>query len=407
MSSGSTIASLKAWGMAGITLAQHAASAVASAAKKGVEELQAPPSSISCSGCGKDVSVPAELWNWHCPTPSCAARGIVHTRSVKVCEHCMCGRPELPNPIVRCPSCGKDNVVPSSNAAKHLQTAKEGVINAASAAKSYTERTLTELKSTPAVIPCSSCNTALNVPPGLFDWRCARPGCGKVNQRTDKQCTGCAAPTPPKDPNEPQPALVCPVCNASTVVPKSNLEKHIQQAAKATKELAASASAAASAEYKRLKAAPRQFNCKTCNALLTVPDYWVCKQCSSHNYKPPPEEGCVEQKEKEKEQLFCSVCSAPKPEEAVEQVLCGKCGTATDVPKTNFSNNVRKYTTTIARTFEKLKLDVTGAPYITCDACGTNVPVPQAQAGGQQQEVRCPRCSKLHVPAAAAASSSS
>ena len=29
----------------------------------------------------------------------------------------------------------QDNVVPSSNAAKHLQTAKEGVINAASAAK--------------------------------------------------------------------------------------------------------------------------------------------------------------------------------------------------------------------------------------------------------------------------------
>lgn len=297
--------------------------------------------------------------------------------------------------------------MPFSNAAKHFQTAKEGVTQAAASAKAYGERTVADLKSAPTVIPCSSCATVLNVPSGLFDWKCNQAGCGRVNSPSVKQCATCASPKPPRGPDDTQPALVCPVCHASTVVPKSNAEKHLAHAAKTTKELAASASAAASAEYKHLKSAPRQFNCRTCNSLLQVPDYWVCKRCASHNYRPPPEEG--KEGSTTSSEAACAVCSTQRDATDDEQVLCGKCNTATSVPKSNFSNRVRKYSTTISRALTKMQYDVTGTPYIQCDACQTNIAVPRAGgadpgagAGAEAapKEIHCPKCKKVFMPGA-------
>jgi hypothetical protein len=144
----------------------------------------------------------------------------------------------------------------------------------------------------------------------------------------------------------------------------------LNQAVIATKEAYATTKKVVSEEYKRLKAAPQEFNCRHCQQLLTV---------------TPSEEGVL-------------------PAEA----LCPKCNQATPVPKTVFENEVRASAASAKQFTVKAFNDVSGNPYITCDVCSATVslPKPASPTVGEDGEqvpapaplltsVTCGGCSKV------------
>jgi hypothetical protein len=199
-------------------------------------------------------------------------------------------------------------------------------------------------------------------------------------------------------------------------------------------------------EYHLAKAAPVFFNCAHCTQLLQVPEYWICKSCTSQNPREKDdiydsvngnssgssgsssevkdsksgqngnstaEPGAPaqarksssstagtttgvqqqQQPEKQKPNSVCKVCNTKRDEKDYEQVMCGKCNQPTHIPHSNFSNQFKKNSIAASRAITKALYDLSGTPYIICDNCGTNLkipeqPKPQVPAEGKERKAQ-------------------
>jgi len=112
-----------------------------------------------------------------------------------------------------------------------VKSAATSVANSAQAA-------VADLKAPPKTINCSTegCGVVITVPPTLFDWMCPNENCKKSNPPSNKICSDCKGEPPHV--MGLNPFVTCPKCKAHTIVPSSNASKHLQSAAKKTKEVA-------------------------------------------------------------------------------------------------------------------------------------------------------------------------
>jgi hypothetical protein len=350
--------------MAGLSMAKKAAAKAAQSVKTTVQELGDVPSSVECPGCEGKVAVPPTIFDWKC---GACSEGKTNAGSVKKCPITACQqpRPEGPTPVVTCGKCQQEVPVPSSNAWKHVNTAKVATVTTATSAKNWTEAKIAELKRVPDHVTCSSCRIELAVPPQVFHWQCA--GCGAQHdekEATAEKCSACEAPRFAAEGGLQPPLLQCPNCTQITAVPFSNAKKHVNAAGKATKDAYVSVSTTVSSEYKRLKATPTEFNCSKCAQLLVAP-----------------------------------VDEATG--EVVKRIVCPKCQQESSVPTSVAQNSLRKTTTNAKKTATKLYYDTAKKSYLTCDSCSTAIPLPTPEDGQMAPAyVQCPKCKKEFSPRA-------
>jgi len=240
-----------------------------------------------------------------------------------------------------------------------VKSAATSVANSAQAA-------VADLKAPPKTIECSTegCGVIITVPPTLFDWVCVNETCKKTNSPSNKICSDCKA-EPPRVLSL-NPFVTCPKCKAHTIVPSSNASKHIQSAAKKTKEVAIKVKNETKATYVHLKSAPSQFNCEHCSTLLAVPQRqdWKC-----------PRGECL--KENSGETNVCAGCGVEQDLPPVSMVMCGACHKATSVPKSNFANKVKTGAKDVSKSAKKVYYDLAGKDYIVCPRCSTPLKLPK------------------------------
>jgi uncharacterized protein YbaR (Trm112 family) len=156
------------------------------------------------------------------------------------------------------------------------------------------------------------------------------------------------------------PFVVCPKCKSQTIVPSSNASKHLQSAAKKTKEAAIKVKNEAKTTYTHLKATPVQFNCEHCSTLLAVPPKqdWKCPrgECQTDNTG---------------ESSVCSACGIEQEVPPPAMVMCGACHKATSVPRSNFANKMKTGAKDVSKSAKKVYYDIAGKDYIVCPRCNT------------------------------------
>jgi len=242
-----------------------------------------------------------------------------------------------------------------------VKSAATSVANSAQAA-------VADLKAPPKTIECSTkdCKVIINVPPTLFDWTCTNENCKKSNPPSNKVCSDCK--TEPPRVMSLNPFVTCPKCQAQTIVPSSNASKHIQAAAKKTKEVAIKVKEETKATYHHLKSAPSQFNCEHCFTLLAVPQRanWKC-----------PRGECL--KENGGDTNVCSGCGVEQELPPIAMVMCGACKKPTAVPKTNFANKVKTGAKDVSKSAKKVYYDLAGKDYVVCPRCATPLKLPKKE----------------------------
>jgi hypothetical protein len=259
----------------------------------------------------------------------------------------------------------------------------KGLKTAVNTAVTTTKSTINVLKSNPTAVSCHVCEKQLAVPADSWNWTCAE---GHVNESDAKICIVDTCSIPQPNPY-PSPSVQCPDCNVSTVVPKTNIQKHLATAAKTTKKAAIVAKDTTVATYNHLKSAPAQFHCKHCDALLEVPQGpWVCQKCSATN-----EEGAA----------CCATAECPQ-KKADQLAQCGLCNKLTNIPTTNLMNSITHGISTVKMGAKTAYYFVGKKPNVRCHQCNEYVEVPMTGKDAEGNAVvdiaslpetlPCPKC---------------
>ena len=102
-----------------------------------------------------------------------------------------------------------------------------------------------------------------------------------------------------------------------------------------------------------------------CNSLLAVPTGpWACQTCTAENAEDAAK---------------CKQCGQKKSD---QKAICGVCRQSTVIPTTNFYDGLKATTRDIAKSSNKVYMDVSGKSYVTCSRCGTHVPLKSPNAAG-------------------------
>jgi len=154
--------------------------------------------------------------------------------------------------------------------------------------------------------------------------------------------------------NLPAPHVKCNDCGVKTIVPSTNVKKHMGIAVKVTKEVARKTQEFAFATYRNLSSRPTVVRCSKydCWTKVTIPPSIWNWSCPEGHQNDVSSSTCVE-------------CKKPRPgEEKPERVVtCEICGTETTISGTNVqmfvANMAKKTKETAFKAHQNIK--------VTCD----------------------------------------
>jgi hypothetical protein len=190
--------------------AKSAAKSASDYTKKTISDLKAPPASVQCSGCPRQVPVPKELFDWVC------TQKHRNDRSEEKCTEC--GGEKWTPPVeevkkVTCAECQAVTEVPNTTAARHLKQAAYDTKTAITKTAVAAQESIVKMKSAPEQFHCSVCDTLLFVPKGA--WMCQ--ACAQSNEEDIQACAN-----PKCSQKKTQQKVLCGVCNQAVLVPTSN-----------------------------------------------------------------------------------------------------------------------------------------------------------------------------------------
>lgn len=238
-------------------LAQSAAATTAQA----FEKLKAPPTSVQCSGCAKNVDVPIVLWNWRC------AEQHDNGNEDNTCRTCNGARLASPNPIVTCPDCQATTEVPRTYVMEQLRNVPVNTKKAVLEASQSIKKEVADLRAFPKEFKCVHCQTLLGVP--QVPWTCTTCQSGLRNPPEAEICASCNG-------SRPRQKVRCGVCQQSTPVPSSNFEKGLR-------DVSASAQESAKLAYYTVSNTPT-LTCTRCSHVTPAAEAGAgrtCGQCAA------------------------------------------------------------------------------------------------------------------------------
>jgi len=193
------------------TSAKSAAKSASDYTKKTISDLKAPPASVQCQGCPRQVPVPKELFDWTC------SQKHRNDRTEEKCTEC--GGEKWTPPVeepktVTCSECQAVTTVPNTTAARHLKQAAHDTKTVIQKTATAAQESIVKMKSAPEQFHCSVCDSLLFVPKGA--WMCQ--SCATSNEENSPACSN----QPKCSQKKTQQKVLCGICNQAVLVPTSN-----------------------------------------------------------------------------------------------------------------------------------------------------------------------------------------
>jgi hypothetical protein len=209
---------IKAGAVIAASMAADVAKITADAAKQTYTQLKSTPTQVQCKGCGTQVSVPVDAWNWRCE--------IGHENGdVKACTTCGQPKPKTPNPTVSCPTCSTVTDCPSTVIWESIRNAPTNTKKIVVEGVNSVKKDVQQLRSAPSEFKCVHCQTLLAVP--MVPWQCQT--CNFRNGPEVERCNSCQQ-------TRAQQKVLCGVCRRSTPVPSSNFAAQLYDVKVSAKE---------------------------------------------------------------------------------------------------------------------------------------------------------------------------